>query len=147
MKNWLAGIAAAVIAGVIVYWLTTNSNGPAVSSQPDRPLHIAIVSPTSNTTVEMHDRLRGTVTDAGASIWIVVHPIETMDCWIQKPVIVDQDGSWVANVQFGEDKPKHSGSPYEVRALANPKQALKPGKTSCWPEAVATSRPLFVRRS
>lgn len=141
MKNWLAGIIAAVIAGVIVYWLTQGGQ------ETDKPLQVVITSPTTNTTVEMVDQIRGYVSDPTAKVWLVIHPLQSSDCWIQQAVIVEADGSWASMARFGENNSAHRGLPYEIRALANPIQTLSKGRTACWPSAKAVSRALYVRRS
>jgi hypothetical protein len=41
--------------------------------------------------------------------------------------------------QFGEDRADHKGKRYEIRAFANPKATVAPGRVTCWPEAEAWS--------
>jgi hypothetical protein len=63
-------------------------------------------------------------------VWLVVQPIETGDCWVQNPILVNNDG---------EDRADHKGKRYEIRAFANPKATTGPGRVTCWPEAEAWS--------
>jgi hypothetical protein len=113
---------------------------------PMDSLRVAITAPTNDSVVDVHDNISGTVSDKKASVWIVIQPLETMGCWIQKRILVDTNGTWIASVQFGESTPEHSGKRYEVRAFANPHSNLSPGPTACWPKADAQSAALYVRR-
>jgi len=117
-------------------------------SQPGgkQTLSIKIQKPAQKELVGVKHEVAGTVSDRSAKVWLVVRPRETADCWIQNPILVNNDGSWRLLSQFGEEKPEHSGKPYEIRALANPKTTMRPGKTICWPEAEVYSDPVYVVR-
>jgi hypothetical protein len=94
----------------------------------------------------VHHKISGTVSDKNANVRVVIHPIETPDCWAQMPAVVGDDGTWSVVAQFGENDPSHSGKGYEVRAFANPRANLSPGPTPCWPQAAANSDALYVTR-
>ena len=125
----------------------------AAVAQPasKRPLSVTIQRPSSRDDakrepVGVRHEVSGAVSDKSARVWLVVHPQETSDCWIQNPILANADGTWRLLAQFGENDPAHSGKPFEIRAFANPKSALRPGKTTCWPEAEAHSDPVYVIR-
>ena len=108
---------------------------------------VAITDPINNSLVDVHDRISGTVSNQEAHVWAVIRPVQTQDCWVQMPILVNSSGSWTVAVQFGEFESNHSGKPYEVRVFANPHQILMPGRTTtCWPEADAFSNALYVTR-
>jgi len=107
---------------------------------------VVITAPLDDSVVDVIETISGYVTNKNASVLVIIQPLETQDCWAQKPVIVSNDGTWRASVQFGENTSAHSGKSYEVRAFANPYTAIDPGKTVCWPEADAISHPLYLKR-
>lgn len=171
MKSWIASLLSMIIAGAAIYWLTTGldrsrspsretgSSPQAAPSSAQKPkpipspkeskiseLKIAITEPRNNSRVDIYDRISGTVSDKNAEVWIVLHPTQTPDCWVQTPVLVNSNGTWTASVQFGEQGPSQIGKPYEIRAFANPRSRLSPGRTTCWPKAVANSDALYVNR-
>lgn len=145
-------MAASIVAGVVIYWLTTgidggdSSTGGGDGAASPVPLQVTIGSPAEGSTVATHQQVSGVVSDWRAQVWVVVHPLETADCWVQSQAVVEQGGAWSASAQFGEAVPEHSGKPYEIRALANPRSRLSPGMVRCWPAAGASSKPLRVRR-
>jgi hypothetical protein len=124
----------------------TSSPGQQAPAPKSASLSVSITAPPNNSEVNVHDFIIGKVSDKDSRIWLVIQPLETMACWVQKPVIVDDDGTWKASVQFGDYTVQHSGKPYEVRALANPRSTLTPGPTECWPQAEAASAGLYVKR-
>jgi hypothetical protein len=112
----------------------------------NQSLSLTIEKPSQNESVGVRHEISGTVSTRSARVWVIIQPREIGDCWVQTPIIVNSDQSWRLLAQFGEDTPEHWKKSYEVRALANPKGDLRPGKTSCWPEAEAYSDPLYVIR-
>jgi hypothetical protein len=34
------------------------------------------------------------LSDRTARVWLVVQPIETGGCWVQNPILVNDDGTW-----------------------------------------------------
>lgn len=107
---------------------------------------LSITSPPNNSEVDVHDFVTGKVSDKDSHVWLIIQPLQTMVSWVQKPVIVDNAGTWKASVQFGEYTAEHSGKRYEVRAFGNPHSGLAPGPTECWPQAEAISAALYVTR-
>ena len=133
--------------GVLALGLVLTMNCTATAQPVGKlTLSIKIQTPTQKELVEVMHKVAGTVSERSAKVWLVVQPRETTDCWIQKPILVNSDGSWQLMAQFGEEKSEHSGKSYEIRALANPKSTMRIGKTSCWPEAAVYSDPVYVVR-
>ncbi|MDH5181608.1 MAG: hypothetical protein OEZ39_15565 [Gammaproteobacteria bacterium] len=146
MKEWLLGMLVVAVS-LGIYWLVFSVDEDEISAAPVR---LTITAPATNSTVELHDVIRGRVSNpAVAEVWVVIHPVQSVDCWLQKPALVSADGSWMATVQFGKGEGEGSsgGLPYEVRALAGLRQPPIPGKTNCWPEAEVISRALYVKRN
>lgn len=141
MRKQLMVFFFMTLFGIVIYWYATVLD-PSFKTKDK--LVVRITAPENNSFVNVYDRVSGLVSDRQAHLWVVVQPLQTQDCWVQKPVIVDSRGIWTASVQFGEDKSLHSGKTYEVRVLANPIQKLVPGRTICWPEADAVSGPLYL---
>lgn len=132
-------VAAAGFVACLAWVLSAQTRGS------DR-LSITIEKPSQKQTVGVRQDVAGKVSDNSATVWVVVQPRETADCWVQTPIAVNSDGSWQVMAQFGENIPSHSGKQYEVRALANPRTPLRVGRTGCWPEAEARSDPVYVVR-
>ncbi|MFA7256751.1 MAG: hypothetical protein WC047_04180 [Kiritimatiellales bacterium] len=108
-------------------------------------LSILISSPKDEAKVDFRQEITGMVSDQNADVWVVIHPVETFDFWIQAPVTVKEDGSWKVVVYFGESG-QHIGKKYEVRAFANPAVVISQGKSTQWPKAAARSNVLEVIR-
>jgi hypothetical protein len=87
-----------------------------------------------NTAIGARDRL----------VWIVVHPLETPEYWVQQPATVDgETGRWATLVHFG-DRGSHDGKSYEIQAFVSLRQQLKVGQVlTHWPEARSTSNVVY----
>jgi hypothetical protein len=124
--------------------------GSAAASQtcqetPSSASKITITAPCDRAQVAYRDFVEGTVSDPNTRVWVVIHPQEVGDYWVQPSVTVRNNGKWRVLVYFGE--PEHSGKPYEVVAIANPREPLKEGQLfKSWPEAQWRSDPVYVVR-
>jgi len=108
---------------------------------------ITITGPEEGDEVPEHPTVSGTVCDTQARVWVVVHPMEVADYWIQPSVAVKADGTWRAVPYIGRpgdiDKDKH----FEVRAVANPREPLKEGMIlGGWPQALWASEVIELVR-
>jgi hypothetical protein len=130
-----------VFLSIVTFFLLFSVNVTA-----SEQLRVVITSPKSGTVVEYRHEVNGTVSDPNADVWVVIRPVETSDFWVAPPVTVKEDGSWKVKAYFGEDKPEHSGKPFEVRAFANPVGNISEGKTTQWPRAAAKSNVANVVR-
>ena len=108
-------------------------------------LKITITDPTEGSKVVHREYVKGTVSDSHADVWVVIHPVETSDFWIQLPVTVKNNGTWKVKAYFGRAG-KDIGKEFEIRAFANPVSALQEGKSSNWPSSEARSDVIDVIR-
>ncbi|MBC8031137.1 MAG: hypothetical protein H7Z16_13565 [Pyrinomonadaceae bacterium] len=133
--------------------LQTSTNGQAPSSvtpcgapSPDPSRKIVINAPCDHAKVAPRHFVEGVVADANAQVWVVIHPMEVADYWVQPNVTVREGGRWKVLCYFGE-LGQHSGKPYEVMAIANPKETLREGQLlPNWPEAQSKSQVVEVVR-
>jgi hypothetical protein len=115
------------------------------AAQDRGSLSINITQPQDSSVVHQRDFISGLVSDPGADVIVVIHPIETSGFWVQPPVTVESDGTWRVLVYFGREG-KDADKLFEVRAYANPAQSLAEGEYDKWPVAKAQSRIVTVRR-
>jgi hypothetical protein len=101
-------------------------------------LVVTIKSPSNGAGVDLRHEVSGRVSDPNADVWVVIHPIERSDFWVQPQVSVQDDGSWKVLAFFGTAS--SIGKRFEVRAFANPIGNIARGKTSNWPKAAARSK-------
>lgn len=108
-------------------------------------LKITITDPADGSKVIQREYVKGTVSDPHADVWVVIHPVETSDFWIQPPVTVKNNGTWKVKAYFGRAG-MDVGKEFEIRAFANPVSALQEGKSSNWPSSEARSDVVDVIR-
>jgi len=108
---------------------------------------LVITAPQDDSRVQWRTDIKGTVSDPDAEVWVVIHPTEVSQYWVQPRLSVKEDGSWRVRVYFGESGSRHSGMRFEVRAIANPESKLESGdRFSFWPEAEERSQVIEVIR-
>ena len=91
--------------------------------------------------------MEGTVTDSNVRVWVIVHPMEVSDYWVQPSITVKENGSWKVKIYIGRPGSVDVGKQFEIMAVANPKDNLKEGDVlSGWPEAQAKSQVIEVTR-
>ena len=110
-----------------------------------RTLTVSILTPLDSSQVVPRQIITGSVSDPSVQVWVVIMPEETNEYWVQPRTAVRKDGTWSVRAYLGEEGTP-SGTPFQVRAFANPRSALKPGRTNDWPEAEAESELVFVTR-
>ena len=109
---------------------------------------LAITSPAPNAKAGARAMVEGTVGDATATVWVIVHPLEVSDYWVQPRVTVKEDGTWKVMAYFGEAGRAHQGKRFEIMAVRNPKKRLSEGnKLAFWPEAEQASEVVEVIRN
>lgn len=101
---------------------------------------LVITSPCPDSKVDAMRLVKGTVADADVKeVWVIIHPMETADYWVQQKATV-QDHKWEVICHFGEPG-QHVGKPYELRAVAMPNDGpLRTGAIKNWPEAKYSSQ-------
>ncbi len=110
-------------------------------------VNVAISSPTDGSPVGQRPIVKGTVSDPNASVWVVVHPLEVSDYWVQPRITVRDSGSWKVQIHIGRPGSVDVGKLFEVRAVANPEVELREAKVlGGWPRAAAISNVIEVIR-
>jgi len=105
------------------------------------------LEPTDGATVPEKPLVRGQITDPNAKVWVVVHPMEVSDKWVQPPATVGDDGTWAVQAFIGRPGKEDVGKYFEVRAFADPRVPLKEGMIlGDWPEARRKSKVLIWTR-
>jgi hypothetical protein len=113
----------------------------------EEQLKIRITAPSDKSQVAEKPSIEGTVTDVNVSIWVVVHPTEVSDYWVQPPVTVKEDGTWKGRAYIGRPGNVDVGKQFEIMSVANPKEPLKEGDVlKNWPEGQAKSQVIEVTR-
>jgi len=108
---------------------------------------LSIVAPRNGDTVPERSYVSGQVAKPNAEVWVIVHPMEVSDYWVQPRTTVKEDGSWKVSVYIGRPGTIDMGRHFEVRAVANPKKRLKEGAVlDSWPAAQWKSEVLEVVR-
>jgi len=91
--------------------------------------------------------VEGTVSDVGATVWVIVHPMEVSDYWVQPAVSVMESSTWKVKIYVGRPGAQDKGQHFEIRAVANPKVRLREGQVlDAWPEAPSESQVVEVVR-
>lgn len=116
---------------------------PAVNTQQ---LKVFITEPQDGATVLVRPFVTGTVADPSARVWVIVHPTEVGDYWVQQAASLRDDKTWRVQTYVGEPNTP-AGTRFEIRAVANPKAQLSEGKVlDRWPEAQWMSQVIEVVR-
>jgi len=109
---------------------------------------LAITSPAPNAKVAARAMVEGTSGDAKASVWVIIHPMEVADYWVQPRVTVKADGTWKMMAYFGAPGPADVGKRFEIMGVRNPKHPLSEGnKLAFWPDAEQASQVVEVIRN
>ena len=110
-------------------------------------MNVIISSPPDGSTVDRRPIVEGTVSDPTASVWVVVHPLEVSDYWVQPRINVRDSGSWKVQIHIGRSGSIDVGKLFEIRAVANPDVVLHEGKVlDGWPKAAAISNMIEIIR-
>ena len=110
-------------------------------------VELSIVEPKDGTKVPERPYIKGIVADPNAEVWVIVHPMEVADYWVQPRVSVRRDGTWKVNIYIGRPGRIDVGKHFEIRAVANPKAKLSRGDIlRGWPEAKWSSEVIEVTR-
>jgi len=108
---------------------------------------ISILTPKNSTIVPGRPIVKGTVRDRNSEVWVIIHPMEVSDYWVQPRTTVRGDGSWSVYVYIGRPGAVDVGKHFEIRAVANPKNKLREGKVlNYWPDADGLSPIIEVVR-
>lgn len=110
-------------------------------------LNLRITAPLDKAKVLERPYVEGTVADSNVKVWVIVHPMEVSDYWVQPSVTVKETGSWKVKIYIGRPGSIDVGKQFEIMAVANPKMSIKEGDViSGWPDAQAKSQVIEVTR-
>lgn len=126
-----------------------SSPGKAANGSPASQADstIRITSPTDQSYVAWRPTVQGTVSDPNATVWVVVHPVNTGGYWVQPSVGVGGDAKWRVQVYVGRAPDADVDVHFEIMAVAQPKANLKEGDVlGAWPTAEAKSQIIDVIR-
>lgn len=127
-----------LLGGVVLLHLATASICAA---------EIAITLPADGSGVRERPIVEGTVSDPRASVWVIVHPLEVSDCWVQPATTVRATGAWKVQIHIGRPGSIDVGKHFEIRAVVDPERSLSEGLVlDGWPSAKETSEVVEVRR-
>ncbi len=118
-----------------------------VTAAPLAQTKVSITSPVDGSSVGERPVVEGMVGDPKATVWVVVHPLEISDYWVQPRLSVRETGSWKVQINIGRPGRIDVGKLFEIRAVANPKMDLREGLVlDRWPESAAMSELVEVTR-
>lgn len=109
-------------------------------------IDVKIKSPADGDKVGERPIVSGVVSDPRAKVWVVVHPMEADEFWVQPEVTIRDGGAWSVQIYIGRPGNIDVGKRFEVRAGANPKKPIKEGQTDRWPEFETTSNVVEISR-
>jgi len=108
---------------------------------------LRITTPHDKAQVPERPTAEGTVADPNAKVWVIVHPMEVSDYWVQRNVTVKEDGAWKGKIYIGSPGSIDVGKQFEILAVANPKIKLSEGNIlNGWPDAEWKSQVIEVSR-
>ncbi len=148
---WLTGlplipkiILSFIIVSIAMFLLALIWSKPPYavdeSNRKDRAsvhqFKIEIKTPPNNSKVLERPIVEGVVVDSLSDVWVVVHPLETSDYWVQPNVSIKKDGTWKVQIYIGRPGAQDINKHFEIMAIANPASKLKEGDILIgWPEA------------
>lgn len=108
---------------------------------------LRITAPSDGAKVPERPFVEGTVADPKAKVWVIVHPMDVSDYWVQPSLTPKKDGTWKVKIYTGRPGKIDVGKKFEIRAVASPEVKLKDGDVlSGWPEAKWKSQVIEVIR-
>jgi hypothetical protein len=120
---------------------------PCDTPSPNLNQAFRITAPCDGAKVDPLDFVEGTVSDPNAKVWVIVHPMEIEEYFVQQGVGIREGGKWRVQCHFGEVTAAHKDKHFEIMAVANPKVNLTTGqKLKSWPEAQWKSQVIEVVR-
>ena len=124
-----------------------TSTTPCSTPSPDATRKVIITAPCDGAQVAHRSFVEGIASDSSARVWVIVHPMEAADYWVQPTVTLREGGAWKVLSHFGEPGQQHSGKRYELVAITNPKETLQAGQLlPNWPAAQSKSQVVEVVR-
>jgi len=108
---------------------------------------IRIKAPAQDERVPERPFVEGSVSDVKATVWVIVHPMDVSDYWVQPAVSVRESSTWKVKIYVGRPGAQDKGKHFEIKAVANPRVQLREGQViDAWPEAQSESQVIEVVR-
>jgi hypothetical protein len=81
------------------------------------------------------------------SVWVVVHPLNLSDYWVQPKPSIHEDSTYKTSIYIGSKGHENDGETFEIRVFGEPKNPLQEGKVlNDWPKAKYGSKLIEVTR-
>lgn len=124
-----------------------NSSKTNSTARTAGELSVQITAPENEASVIWRPTVEGKVSSPSATVWVIVHPVNTGGYWVQPSVGVGGDGKWRVQIYVGRAPDADVDVHFEIMAVAQPKANLKESDVlSAWPSAEATSQVIAVIR-
>lgn len=124
-----------------------NSSKTNSTARPAGELSVQITAPGDNASVDWRPTVEGKVSSPSATVWVIVHPVNSGGYWVQPSVGVGGDGKWRVQIYCGRAPDADVDVHFDIMAVAQPKANLKEGDVlSAWPTAEAKSQIIDVIR-
>lgn len=135
------------IGSVFTVCIQTANNQETTKELEEQEDAIHITEPKDGDLVDYRYYVEGTVADPDAEVWVIVHPMEVSDYWVQPSLKPKEDGTWKVCAFFGSGPGSDIGKLFEIMAVANPNEKLYEGKVlHYWPESQWQSQIVEVER-
>lgn len=106
-----------------------------------------ITRPVRGDSVSERPTIEGAFATADARIWLVVHPMEISNYYVQPAATVRAGGTWRSQPYIGRPGSVDQGKHFEIRAFANPVGELHEGQQlDDWPASRYRSQLVEVVR-
>ncbi|MFC2104786.1 hypothetical protein ACFLS4_05495 [Bacteroidota bacterium] len=109
--------------------------------------NLEIIEPKDQSLVGQRPIVKGVLTESNFDVWIIVHPLEVSDFWVQPKAGVKADSTWKAMIHIGRPGSVDIGKLFEIKAFAGVEIELYEGKVlNDWPKAKYSSQLIEVTR-
>ncbi len=143
----LTAAVLGIISALGLQALQVGESRALTNVEQTQSLKIWITEPKNRETVPERPYVEGKVSNTTAAVWVLVHPMEVSDYWVQPQLTVNRDGAWRVGIYIGRPGTVDAGKRFEIMAIANPKRPLKEGDVlRFWPDAESKSEVVEVIR-
>lgn len=132
---------------IFLMLLTLPLSSTVFSQAEDEERQLRITAPADRAKVPERPVIRGKVLDPEIEVWLVVHPTEISEYFVQPRITVRENGDWRVRPYIGRSGTVDVGKEFEIMAVGNPEEKLREGKVlSNWPTAQCRSQVIEVIR-
>lgn len=108
---------------------------------------LEIIEPNDQSSVVQRPVVEGKLMKSNLDVWIIVHPLEVSDYWVQPKANVKADSTWKTIIHIGRPGSVDFGKLFEIKAFAGVKSELHEGQVlNDWPKAKYSSQLIEVTR-